>query len=383
MRIATIPAPIHYTDQDLSRFHDQLAEANMRGQWQNEPARKTGQGGVWDNGGFSPKPGGNGHLWHWIQVRRFLEESCAAVPESNTSRRSIMFNNPGLAKGTTNTINMGIQMIRPGELAWAHRHSISAIRFVISGDPGIATVVDGARCAMESGDLILTPQWMWHDHLNQTAKPAIWLDVLDGPVIGMFNQIVFESYGEKQQPVRNATGDSADGGMTLRYPWRDAQAALMDQPQQAMNPRDGFVHDYLDPKTGAHPLPTLGCRLHRLPGGFSGESHRRATSAVYHVVRGEGETVIDGKVLSWRQGDCFVVPNWSWRRFENRDPSADAMLFSVHDTQLLERLGLYREDLTLQTSSNGTNTGLANKQSPLERGNDDEEKDHGDRSQAR
>ena len=42
--------------------------------------------------------------------------------------------NPGLAKGTTNTINMGIQMIRPGELAWAHRHSISAIRFVIDGD---------------------------------------------------------------------------------------------------------------------------------------------------------------------------------------------------------------------------------------------------------
>lgn len=365
--MATISASTRYSDDDLNRFHGQLAQANMRGQWQNETVRKTGQGGVWDNGSFSPKAGGNGHLWPWTQVRRFLEESCDAVPESNTSRRSIMFNNPGLAKGTTNTINMGIQMIRPGELAWAHRHSISAIRFIISGDPGISTVVDGVRCAMETGDLILTPQWMWHDHLNQTAKPAIWLDVLDGPVIGMFNQIVFESYGEKQQPVSNATGDGADGGRILRYPWRDAETALMRLPQQALNPREGFIHDYVDPKTGATPLPTLGCRLHRLPEGFAGESHRRAFSAIYHVVRGEGETVIDDKTLSWKQGDCFVVPNWSWRRFENRSASSDAVLFSVHDTPLLERLGLYREDLTLRLGANGANPGSASKPSPSDR----------------
>jgi hypothetical protein len=164
------------------------------------------------------------------------------VPESNTSRRSIMFNNPGLAKGTTNTINMGIQMIRPGELAWAHRHSISAIRFIISGDPGISTVVDGVRCAMETGDLILTPQWMWHDHLNQTAKPAIWLDVLDGPVIGMFNQIVFESFGEKQQPVSNATGDAPMAAWILLPVARRGGPALMPaatgaEPARRLHPR--------------------------------------------------------------------------------------------------------------------------------------------------
>jgi 1-hydroxy-2-naphthoate dioxygenase len=355
MTVATLPSPTDsYTDDDLSRFHAQLAEAHMRGQWQNEIVRKTGQGGVWDNGSFSPKAGGAGHVWPWAKVRRFLDESCDAVPESHTSRRSIMFNNPGLAKGTTNTINMGIQMIRPGELAWTHRHSISAIRFVISGDPGICTVVDGVRCAMESGDLILTPQWMWHDHLNETNSPAVWLDVLDGPVLGMFNQIVFESYGEKQQPVRNVAGDGDGASMTLRYPWREAEAALMRLPAQALDARAGFILDYLDPRTGGHPLPTLGCRLHRLPPGFSGERHRRSISGVFHVVRGEGTTVIGDESLSWRQGDCFVVPNWSWRRFENRSATADAVLFSVHDTPLLERLGLFREDLALQVGAGGT-----------------------------
>ncbi len=355
MSMASVPSQTAYSDADLDRFHERLARANMRGQWQNETVRKKGDGGgVWDNGSFSPKAGGEAHLWPWASVEEFLAESCDAVPESFTSRRSIMFNNPGLAKGTTNTINMGIQMIRPGELAWAHRHSISALRFVISGDTGIYTVVDGLRCPMETGDLVLTPQWMWHDHHNKTGKPAVWLDVLDGPVLGMFNQVLFESYGEKQQPERNVESNMSEDGRVMRFPWRDAEAALLRLPADALSERDGFVYDYHDPKTGASPLPTLGCRLHRLPPGFSGKSHRRSISAIYHVVCGEGTMVVGDKILAWKQGDCFVVPNWSWRRFENRSASSDAVLFSVHDTPLLERLGLYREDLALRVGANGS-----------------------------
>ena len=340
-----------YSHEDLARFHESLGRANMRGQWQNESVRKANEGGVWEDGTFAPKSGGAGYVWPWQEVHRFLQQSCDAVPESSTSRRAIMFNNPGLAKGTTNTINMGIQMIRPGELAWAHRHSISALRFVISGDPGICTVVDGIRCAMETGDLILTPLWMWHDHLNKTDKPAIWLDVLDGPVINMFNQVTFESYGEKQQPVRNVAGDGSEGGVRLRYPWREAEAALLALPAASLSPRDGFVHDYLDAKTGRSPMPTLGCRLHRLPPGFTGENHRRTSSAIFHVVRGDGVIEIDGKPLRWTKGDSFVAPNWSVRRFENTSASADAVMFSVHDTPLLQNLGILREDLALTLGS--------------------------------
>jgi 1-hydroxy-2-naphthoate dioxygenase len=349
MSMASQPPATSYSDEDLAKFHETLGRAHMRGQWQNEKVRKSGGGGVWDDGSFAPKAGGDGHLWPWHQVRGFLAESCDAVPESFTSRRSIMFNNPGLARGTTNTINMGIQMIRPGELAWAHRHSISAIRFVIDGDAGVSTVVDGINCPMETGDLILTPQWMWHDHHNKTNKSAVWLDVLDGPVLGMFNQIVFESYGEKQQPVRNVAPEGSE--RVLRYPWREAEAALLAKSLQGLSRPDGIIHDYLDPYTGESPLPTLGCRLHRLPAGFTGERHRRAISAVYHVVRGEGRTTVGDRTLEWRQGDSFVVPNWSWRSHENLSTTTDAILFSVHDTPLLKNLGLYREDLVLRVGA--------------------------------
>jgi gentisate 1,2-dioxygenase len=58
--------------------------------------------------------------------------------------------------GTTHTLLMGIQMIKPGEIAWAHRHTLAAIRFVIKGDGKVYSVVDGEKCPMEPNDLILT-----------------------------------------------------------------------------------------------------------------------------------------------------------------------------------------------------------------------------------
>ena len=71
---------------------------------------------------------------------------------------------------TTHTLSMGIQMIKPGEIAWAHRHTLAAIRFVIKGDGKVFTVVDGEKCPMEPYDLILTPQWTWHDHQQSDPR---------------------------------------------------------------------------------------------------------------------------------------------------------------------------------------------------------------------
>ncbi len=332
-----------YDSAALELFQADLAQAHIRGQWQNEVLRKSGNAGVWSDGSLAPKSGGQPFLWQWRLIKGFLEQSCLAVPESYTSRRSLMFNNPELARGTTNTINMGVQMIRPGEMAWAHRHSISALRFVISGDPNIFTVVDGVRCAMETGDLILTPQWRWHDHYNQTANPAIWLDVLDGPVMGAFNQVVFESYGERQQPILNYESDVAEDGRVLRFRFQDVVAALAAMPQEAVSAADGFVYEYRDPVTAQAPLPTLGCRMLRLAAGFSGENCRRSTSEIYHVVRGHGRAIIGDRVLEWGPGDCFALPNWSWRSIQNASSEEDALLFAAHDRPLIDMLGLYRE----------------------------------------
>jgi gentisate 1,2-dioxygenase len=71
---------------------------------------------------------------------------------------------------------MSIQLVRPGEIAKAHRHSLTAFRFIVQGN-GACTTVEGERFMMSPGDLILTPNWTWHDHYNGTMKTSSGLTV--------------------------------------------------------------------------------------------------------------------------------------------------------------------------------------------------------------
>jgi gentisate 1,2-dioxygenase len=57
-------------------------------------------------------------------------------------------------------------MIKGGEIAPAHRHTQSALRFVIEGS-GAHTAVNGEKTSMNPGDLIVTPAWFWHDHSKE------------------------------------------------------------------------------------------------------------------------------------------------------------------------------------------------------------------------
>ena len=74
-----------------------------------------------------------------------------------------------------------MQLLLPGEKAPAHRHTPSAARIVVEGE-GAYTIVNGEKCMMERGDLILTPAGAWHDHGHDGEGPVIWLDALDLPL---------------------------------------------------------------------------------------------------------------------------------------------------------------------------------------------------------
>src|SRR5215217_4743270 len=80
------------------------------------------------------------------------------VSLEHSERRTARLINPGLDRDfTTQTIQLSVQYVKPGEHARAHRHSMAALRFVVQGR-GAYTTVQGQQCTMEEGDLILTPQ---------------------------------------------------------------------------------------------------------------------------------------------------------------------------------------------------------------------------------
>ena len=338
------------SDDPLKAFDERLAKANIYGQWTAETMLQN----VLDG----PKPAGDPFLWKWADVRSLLEEAREVMPESFTARRSLMFNNPGLKRGTTHTLAMGMQLIQPGEIAWAHRHSATALRFTIEGSTNLFTVVDGEAYAMEDNDLVLTPGWTWHDHHNDSNDAAIWLDVLDIPMMIALNQAFYEPYGEDRQPLRDDTQSlparlgavrpawesRPETPVPVRYAWKDTEAQLKRLRDADGSPYDGVALEYVNPLTGGSTLPTLSCWVHWLKPGQETLPHRRTSSAVYYVIRGEGRTIVDETELTWGPRDGFCVPNWAWHHHKNLSASEEAVLFSVHDIPAIRALGLYREE---------------------------------------
>jgi 1-hydroxy-2-naphthoate dioxygenase len=313
----------------LQTFDAKLAAKHMRGQWKSEEFLQKAIGG--------PNPAGVPMLWKWSEVTAMLDEAGEAFPDALQARRSLIFQNPALPRGTTHTINMGVQMIQPGETAWAHRHSIAALRLAIKGSSGLNTVVNGEPCPMEDYDLVLTPSWAWHDHHNNSNQAGYWLDVLDVGLVLALNQTFYEpGTGSDQPRVLASAGPKA----VLRYRWKDVEPTLQKQP---VTPEDGRLYSYLD-QAGGPTLPTLACQAQSLPAGFTTRNRRRTSSAVYFVIRGEGTTTVDGTELNWSENDCFAVPNWTWHQHTNRSSAKEAILFSVHDTPVLRALNLYREE---------------------------------------
>ena len=60
---------------------------------------------------------------------------------------------------------------------------------------------------MEPGDLVLTPNWTWHDHFNPGKNNIVWLDVLDSHLNNYLDTSFHENYGEgPAQPIIKRDG---------------------------------------------------------------------------------------------------------------------------------------------------------------------------------
>lgn len=341
------------TEKTLSDFDAELKEVHLLGQWTYEDLLVAHSDGP-------VRPYGVPYVWEWDVVYPKLQEACVMLPRSNDARRNMSFRNPATdMRAATQTVSVGMQAVVPGEVCWAHRHSIDALRFAVKGSPDLYTVVDGEKMPLETGDLVLTPAYTWHDHHNEGDDIGIWLDVLDTSLIFALNQTFFEEYGEEMQPCRADRSEYRDarGGLLrpawektpdnpvgFRYPWAEVEPILRSFARHEGSPYDGVLMRYANPFTGGPTLKTLDAYLQLLRPGLETRSHRQTSSAVYYVIEGEGTTVVGDRELHWKTGDTFCVPHWLPHRHINRSRSHEAIMFVVSDIPALTALGLYRED---------------------------------------
>ncbi|HXG53448.1 MAG TPA: cupin domain-containing protein [candidate division Zixibacteria bacterium] len=340
-----------------------MAEENLRLKDLDERLRGKWISGLWRvpaaDRPADPRTKVVPHLWPWADVLDALLQAREHVTleRGTAERRTLRLVNPGVAdlEMTSHTMVLTFQLIQPGEVAPPHRHTMSAVRFILQGK-GAYTNVDHCKMAMEDGDLILTPRWAWHEHAHEGGEPVIWIDGLDVPFIQALQVISFEPYPEKRLPVKSASAALPWGSVRpvappegtrsapLHYRWRDTYAALQRLAEGPPHPYEGYALEYANPLTGGPTLPTLSCRIQLLHPGQRTAPHRHTSTAIYHVFRGSGTTTIDGRPFHWRKGDTFIVPLWHWHEHANTSPNEEALLFSMNDAPILDAFGLYREE---------------------------------------
>ena len=191
--------PKHNVTGARQAYYDRIAKYSMAPLW--EKLRQLV--------GNEPKTQCAPAIWRFKDVKGMVMESADLITAKEAERRVLVLENPALRGQSriTPSLYAGLQLIMPGEVAPAHRHTASAIRFILDGG-GAYTAVEGERTYMSPGDFVLTPNWAYHDHGNTSDKPMIWLDVLDLPTINFYETMFSEHLDTETQPVGHADGDS-------------------------------------------------------------------------------------------------------------------------------------------------------------------------------
>ena len=168
-------------------FYDRIGRQNMAPLWTSLANLVTPE----------PRSACRPASWRFADIRAAMLEAGALITAKEAERRVLVLENPGLrgqSKVTTD-LYAGVQMVLPGEVAPAHRHTQSALRFVLEGE-GAHTVVEGEKTVMHEGDFVITPPMAWHDHGNDSDRPIFWLDGLDIPLVQFLDASFAEHLGE-------------------------------------------------------------------------------------------------------------------------------------------------------------------------------------------
>jgi gentisate 1,2-dioxygenase len=309
----------------MARYYQELERARLAPLWESLAALAPAE----------PSPKARPFKWAYGEVRAHLMEAGRLITAEEAERRVVVLANPGLdgALQATDTLYAGLQLILPGETAPPHRHSQSALRFVMEGQ-GAYTAVDGQKAWMRPGDFIVTPAMTWHEH-GGGPEPVIWMDGLDVPLVGFLNA------GFREEPRGHPLPSQSDPP-TFAWPYDQARQAL-EQARHglAVNPWLGYRMKYRNAQ-GDWPMPTLGTTLTLLPAGFASRPYRSIDSSVLTLVEGRVIVRAGGESFELGPRDVFSLPGWTEVRFEAVEES---VVFGFSDRPVYEALGLWREEL--------------------------------------
>lgn len=297
--------------------------------------------------------------WPWRRFAPFADRAAQEVPIEDVERRAIIMVHPAFAGATVTTSNLiaAFTILEPGDRAVPHRHTAAAIRFATQAE-GAVTIVNGRRCEMKRGDLVLTPPMCWHGHINEGRHRTYWFDAANMPLICGLDASFFEPGARTQSEFWKVdAGDERLHTGAGLLPMRPTAANAMATPkyhypgQETRRMLDAMTqeHDgqrtlrYVNPLTSGPVMPTLDCYAKRLAGGATSRPERSTHNAICLVVAGRGRSTVGEQTFEWEEHDVFTIPHWTWASHHANGTNAD--LFVVTDRAVYDALGLARTEL--------------------------------------
>jgi gentisate 1,2-dioxygenase len=313
--------------------------------------------------------------WSYADARERLMRLSSLLTAEEAERRNINFVNPALKDfmpaATLPTLRGGIQLLLPNEQAYSHRHSANAFRLVFEApETGAYTNVEGHRLPMSMGDLILTPNWTWHDHHNEGTSQVIWYDGLDILFAYWMGAVFYEEmvdvtgeeYQARTQQAEAVTGDYGAGLMHRRrmypehipasnnaliyYPYKNARALLAELARlNTHDANDGIVVEYVNPASGGPAFPTMGLSMRWIDAHSETVAMHRTENVVFVTMEGSVTfNLPDNRTVTTAAFDVTAIP--SWVPYSIRNASAEpAVLFTQSDCPVFRALGFYREKI--------------------------------------
>jgi gentisate 1,2-dioxygenase len=294
--------------------------------------------------------------WAFKTLKPLLLKAGELTPIEKSERRVLVMANPGHGLDkmqASSAIYLGMQLLLPGEWAPSHRHTPNAVRMIVEGE-GAYTTVDGQKCPMSRGDLILTPTGLWHEHGHDGTEPVVWLDVLDLPLM-YYMEVSYHINGDRQK-ILPGQGDrqyaragvvptqmferSSNPYPMLRYPWVEAKAALLSIAQDKPALEQVQVA-YVNPETGRDVENVLGFYALMLRPGQTLRLPARSPAQVFHVIEGGVQASVVGKTFDLAQADTCCAPGYEPVILKNSRTDQPSFVFVADESPLHRKLGVY------------------------------------------
>jgi gentisate 1,2-dioxygenase len=266
--------------------------------------------------------------WSYTHAKAALHVAGRYVSTDLAERRNLIMANPipGNDYPTVASIVGAYQMVKGGEVAKSHRHTPNAMRLVLDSNDSTYTIVDGKKIPMLPGDVLLTPNWSYHGHSNESREEAYWIDFLDVPLVHVLGPMFFEIHPDGVEKT-----DVVDPNSPMRFAYTDYCLKL-----NASSEIDKGVKSI---ELGPPYLKTFDRHVISISAGSIWKKTKNTVNKIFTVIEGEGQMKVNEETFHWKRGDMLAMPNWN--AFEHIAHS-DSLLLQVSDEPLMKFLDWLR-----------------------------------------